>query len=128
MTQVTGSTNVYRLTVVVTWTSGGTTPGIQTQTLLSSPKGSSGTSTSSGTSSAYFHGSGSVSPGSVVVTPNGSVYSGIGVTGLTSSVWNTGDSVTQRLYAMDAELTQSQLTVANGQTTTTSVEKKTTAS
>ena len=123
VTQVAGSTNVYRLTVVVTWTSGGTTSGIQTQTLLSSPKGSSGTSASSSTSTAYFHGIGSVSPGSVVVTPNGSVYSGIGVTGLTSSVWNTGDSVTQRMYGMDAELTQGQLTVVNGQATLTSVGK-----
>jgi type II secretory pathway pseudopilin PulG len=123
VTQVSGSTNVYRLTVVISWTSGASTSNIQTQTQLSNPTGSGGSSTTTGTSTAFFYGSGSVSPGSVVVTPNGSVYSGVGVTGLSTSVWNTTDSMTQRLYSMDAELTQGQLTVVDGHTTTTSVEK-----
>jgi type II secretory pathway pseudopilin PulG len=125
VTPVTGSTNVYRLTVVISWTAGNSTLNIQTQTQLSSPTGSGGSTTSSGTSTAYFYGLGSLSPGSVVVTPNAAVYSGVGVTGLSTSVWNTGgtDSVTQRLSSMNAEITQGQLAVVDGQTTTTSVEK-----
>jgi hypothetical protein len=125
VTPVTGSTNVYQLTVVVSWMAGGSTLNIETQTQLSSPTGSNGSSTTTGTSTAYFYGLGSLSPGSVVVTPNAAVYSGVGVTGLSTSVWNTGgtDSVTQRLSSMNAEVTQGQLAVVDGQTTTTSVEK-----
>jgi type II secretory pathway pseudopilin PulG len=125
VTPVTGSTNVYRLTVVISWTAGNSTLNIQTQTQLSSPTGSGGSSTTTGTSMAYFYGLGSLSPGSVVVTPNAAVYSGVGVTGLSTSVWNTGgtDSVTQRLSSLNAEVMQGQLAVVDGQSTTTSVEK-----
>jgi type II secretory pathway pseudopilin PulG len=123
VTSASGSTGVYRVTVIVTWTSGGSTSSVQTQTLLSNPTGSGGTSTSSGSSIAYYYGSGSVSPGSVVVTPNGSVYQGVGVSGLSTSVWNTTDSMTQRLYSMDSEIDQGQVTTVNGQATATSVEK-----
>jgi type II secretory pathway pseudopilin PulG len=125
VTPVTGSTNVYRLTVVISWTAGNSTLNIQTQTQLSSPTGSGGSSTTTGTSTAYFYGLGSLSPGSVVVTPNAAVYSGVGVTGLSTSVWNTGgtDSVTQRLSSLNAEIMQGQLAVVDGQSTATSVEK-----
>jgi type II secretory pathway pseudopilin PulG len=122
-----GSTTntVYRLTIVVTWTSGASTSSIQTQTLLSNPKSSAGTTaTSSGTSTASFYGTANAGSGSVVITPNGSVYnSGIGITGLTTSYWGTSDSFTQRLYSLNAELAQGQVATVDGQATLTSAEK-----
>ena len=123
ITRVNGSTTVYRLTVVISWTLGARTQSIQTSTQLSNPTGSGGSSNNASTSTAYFYGSGTLSPGSVVVSPNASVYQGVGVSGITSGTWNTGDAMTQRLLSMDAEVTQGQLSVTSGQATTTSVEK-----
>jgi hypothetical protein len=125
LTQVSGSTGLYRLTVTVSWTYKGLSSSVQTQTLLSHPAGTAETSTqtSSGGSVASFFGDGSITPGNVVVSPNGSVYNGVGVTGLSSSVWNTGDSVKQTLYSLDANLAQSQTTQVNGQSTLTAVKK-----
>src|SRR5919201_848453 len=125
LTYVSGSTSIYRLTVDVSWVSGTRTLQVETATILSNPKGTgSSTQTGSGGSvPATFYGSGNVTPGTVVVTPNGSVYSGIGVTGLTSSIWNTGDSVTQKLASLGAEVSQGQVTKVDGLATLTDAEQ-----
>ena len=126
VTYADSNTSVYRIAVQVSWTSNGSTSSVQTQTLLTSPKssGDSSTQVTSGSSSASYYGTGSASAGSVIVSPNGSVYNGYGITGLTSpGVWNAGDSVTQRMYSLDANVNQGQVSKIDGQSTMTAVQK-----
>ncbi len=125
LTQAAGLTGAYRLTVNVAWTVAGQTQSVQPQTLLSFPDGTYDptTSSSGGGSSAYFYGTAAVSPGNVVITPNGTVSgSGVGVASIPSSQWTTSGNLTQSMYALTAELAHGQLTKVNGQSTLTSTQ------
>jgi Tfp pilus assembly protein PilV len=125
VTYASGDTSVYRLTVKVSWSSGGSTYSVQTSTLLTKAKGTADDDTqTSGGSTAIFYGTGSSSPGNVIVTPNAAVYNGVGVTGIASGTWNTGDTIAQTMYTLDASVTSSQITKVNAQTTLTTPQKK----
>ncbi|MDQ3991970.1 MAG: hypothetical protein M3245_06665, partial [Actinomycetota bacterium] len=115
------ATGGLRATVSVSWTTDRGTPGsIQAQTLLYRPSGSTDSSTApqTGSSRPFFYGTGAVSRGSVVVTPNGGVTAGVGVQGLAN--WS---SITHDLYSLDASIQQEQLAKSDGQITLTGGRK-----
>src|SRR5919198_351272 len=110
----------YRVTAVVSWINPsrhGAAASVTAQTLIYLPTGSTDPSTAGpGATGPFFYGTGSISRGSVTVTPGSGVTNGV-------AGFSSWDSETQDLYNADANITQQQLTSITGQATLTGSRK-----
>ena len=112
VTQAKDVSGAYRVTVLVNWENPqrrGVRDFVKTQSLLYTPEGTTDPGTGAGGDAPFFYGTGSVGRGGVTVTPNPGVSGGVGVAGFGS--W---DSLSQDLYALEANVQTQSLGRAEG--------------